>query len=203
MNSDSLIVNLLVFAAAAWFLKQWITDTRAAGTPEAHPKPLPGAAWCPKGWLVVAAVGAVLIVAIITAAEQAAGVADQQSTMTPIDLLPILGAAIIEELVFRGWIVIDKKGTGMLIGSCIGVSLIFALGHPFLWETETGLSFKTDAQPLIAGAGIFVFSLFAYALRFMPQNPKRSLLPCFVAHAVHNLAVFASKAATGHVDWTL
>jgi len=199
MPLDGFLTNLLVFVAAAWFFRQWLTDKRTAGTADAHPNPLPGASDCATGWLIVGAVGALVIVAGVTAAEYAAGVADEQSTIAPHFLLAMLGAAFIEELVFRGWLVIDNKGTAALFGSCIGVSAIFALGHPFLWDTESGLSFKSDAQPLIAGAGIFVFSLFAYALRFMPQNPSRSLLPCFVAHAVHNLAVFVVKLATGHV----
>ena len=201
--SDSLILNVVAFAAAVWFLRQWHTDLKTAGSEDAHPNPLPGAAPCPTSWIVVGAVGAAVIVGLVTAAEFASGVADEQSTISPIFLLGMLGAAVIEEMIFRGWLVIDKKGKAALIGSCIGVSLIFALGHQYMWTTEDGFQLKLEAQPIIATLGILTFSLWAYALRFLPANPGRSLLPCFVAHAVHNLVVFGVKLATGHVAWSM
>jgi hypothetical protein len=47
----------------------------------------------------------------------------------------------------------------------------------------------------------FITSLWLYVVRFNPLNPDRSLLPCFMAHTVRNLAVFGIKGAQGFISW--
>jgi hypothetical protein len=82
----------------------------------------------------------------------------------------------------------------------IGVSLLFGLLHPFLWEwNDTGLTFHGGANAWFSTAVVFAFSLWLYAVRLFSLNPQRSLLPCFVAHATKNLGVLAIKYVQGFV----
>ncbi len=74
----------------------------------------------------------------------------------------------------------------MIIGS-----LVFALIHNFDLSTAEG---KLNA--IFA----FITSLWLYVVRFNPLNPDRSLLPCFTAHIVRNLAVFGIKWVQGFVS---
>ena len=196
---DGPIVSILVFGMAGWFLKQWFSDRKDAMAGNPHPKGLPGATECSNKAIAFGVAGGIGIALLVTAAEFAAGVAGDQSEIAASALLGMLGAAVIEEVIVRSWIVVTKKGKRMLIGSCIVVSLAFALGHPFLWDTEDGLRFKAELQPMISACGIFSISLWLYAARFLPLNPKHSLLPCFAGHAAFNIVVFIVKLALGLV----
>jgi hypothetical protein len=68
---------------------------------------------------------------------------------------------------------------------------VFALIHNFDLGTAEG---KLNA--IFA----FITSLWLYLVRFNPLNPDRSLLPCFTAHIVRNLAVFGIKWVQGFVS---
>src|SRR3569833_566076 len=83
--------------------------------------------------LVVAVVGAWLILAIETWGEIRLGVSGEQSNMTVLFALYTLCAAFVEEVVFRGFIVIDGKGVAVRWVSIFAASLLFAALHPFLW----------------------------------------------------------------------
>ena len=73
--------------------------------------------------------------------------------------------------------------------------------HPFLWEWQQGgLVLHLGAKGWFSTAMIFAGSLWFYAVRFLPANPARSLLPCIAAHAAKNLGVFAIKYAQGFVS---
>ena len=85
----------------------------------------------------------------------------------------------------------ELMGRKLLALMIIG-SLVFALIHNFDLSTAEG---KVNA--LFA----FITSLWLYVVRFNPLNPDRSLLPCFMAHTVRNLAVFGIKAAQGFISW--
>jgi len=123
--------------------------------------------------------------------------------------LSMLGAAVVEEIVFRGYRYTRRGGHWGLLASAIGISLLFALLHPYLWEWNsegTGaiplipqLQWSIDTQSLVATLSIFALSLWFYFCRFAPQNPKRSLLPCFFAHGFANLTVYMVKWSTGYV----
>ena len=92
----------------------------------------------------------------------------------------------------------------MLIASCIGISLVFAVIHPYLWEFdypedaafwEIWRAIKLDltAKPLWSTGILFVNSLWFYYVRFSRLNTHRSLIPCFLAHGASNLGVFVIK----------
>ena len=200
MIGDRLLL-LLLLGASVWLARLWIIDYRAtrAGTPSE--RPLPGATPASPRAVAVAAVGALCILAAETGGEHVLGVSAEQSTMTALSgLYSILGAPVIEEVIFRGYLVVDGRGRVMLWAGVVGVSLLFALLHPFLWEWHgTGLTVRFTAKAWFSTAAIFAGSLWFYTVRFFRLNPQRSLAPCLVAHAARNLGVLAIKYVQGFV----
>lgn len=203
---------MLAYAlAGSWLLWLWVQDTVAARSDEAHPRALPGARPASLRAIVVAVLGALLLVALETGGELALGIAEEQDTIAATFLLAMLAAAVIEELVFRGYCVVRGRGRMALWLSVLGFSCIFALLHPYLWDfqmPDSGWAFwqgewtwKLNSKGVFSTALVFANSLWFYACRFMRLNPEHSLLPCFAAHAASNLAVFAVKAVQGFVAW--
>jgi len=107
---------------------------------------------------------------------------------------------VIEEVLFRGYLVIEHRGRALLWAGAVGVSFLFALLHPFLWEWNgRGLTVHFSAKAWFSTAVLFLTSLWFYTVRFFRLNPQRSLLPCFVAHATRNLGVLVIKYVEGFV----
>jgi CAAX protease family protein len=200
MITDHLLQFLLV-GAAVWVARGWVSDYRAALAGKPNDKAFPGATPVSGVAVALASVGALLILAAETAGEHALGVSAQQSKVTVLFSLYSIGAApVIEEVLFRGYLVIENRGRLMLWAGVVGVSLLFALLHPFLWEWNgKGLTVHFGAKAWFSTAMVFAVSLWFYTVRFFQLNPQRSLLPCFVAHATKNLGVFAVKYVQGFV----
>ena len=165
------------------------------------PRGMPGATSASLGLFVIGVIGALLILAAETSGEIALGIAAEQSEMVWYFVFAILGAGIVEEIIFRGYLVVDGKGRAALIGSCVGFSLIFAIIHGHFWSNEEGQAFAwTFTTKAFFTTGILLAnSLWFYALRFGPWNKNRSLFPCMLAHAASNLGVFCVKWAQGFV----
>jgi membrane protease YdiL (CAAX protease family) len=200
MTTEPLFLLLLV-GAAVWVARAWTMDYRAAlaGTPNASA--LPGATPASARAVAIASLGALVILAAETGGEYVLGLHAEQSKMTALfGLYSILGAPVIEEVIFRGYLVIEHRGRAALWAGVVGISLLFALLHPFLWEWKgEGLTVHFAAKAWFSTAVIFAVSLWFYTVRFFGLNPQRSLLPCFVAHAAKNLGVFAIKYVQGFV----
>ncbi len=198
-NPVALVIMSVIGLYVAWL---WWSDARAVNAGAAHPaSTLPGAAFAPARALWIAAGGAALILAAETFGEIALGVASEQSRVTLLFGAYTLVAAIIEEVIFRGYIVIERRGRAALIGGVFGASLLFALIHPFLWEWEEhGFELTLTSKGWFSFGAVFISSLWFYTCRFASWNPHRSLLPCFVAHLTKNLGVFIIKGAQGFVD---
>ena len=128
-------------------------------------------------------------------------IAAEQSEMVWYFVFASLGAGVVEEVVFRGFLVVEHKGRAALIASCVGFSLLFALIHWHFWSNEAGQAFAwTFTTKAFFTTGIlFANSLWFYALRFAPWNSNRSLFPCMLAHAASNFGVFAVKWAQGFI----
>ena len=47
-------------------------------------------------------------------------------------LYSIVGAPVIEEVIFHGYLVIENLGRAALWAGVVGISLLFAMLHPFL-----------------------------------------------------------------------
>jgi len=211
MSSDDPIMILLYAGIAIYLLKLYRDDYRAALGGQPNPKALPGATSASRGLFLLACGGALIILGIETAGEIALGVAGEQSDIVALYLLAIVAAGAIEEVVFRGYLVVENRGRAALIGSCLGFSLLFALIHPFLWTYtaadgapvwqfwQADLELHFTLKAAFSTAIVFGNSLWFYAVRFGPWNPRRSIFPCMAAHALSNAGVFLIKLAQGHV----
>jgi len=193
-------LEAIVVGVTAYVFWLWLDDLRhtRAGTPK--PGGFPGATTCSglAVWLAVS--GALTLLMLETAGEYALGVSQQQKDISAFYLLAMIAAAFGEELIFRGFLVVTSRGRAGLLLSILGFSALFALSHEFVWIwKDGGLIFDFSLKAWWSTAMVFAFSLWMYTSRFLPLNPKRSIIPCIAAHLVKNLGVFAIKFAQGHV----
>ena len=201
MNESPFMVLLYVGVAAYVGYMYWGDYQSNQASEQPDPQGMPGATSASLGLFVIGVIGAFLILAAETGGEIALGIASEQSEMVWYFVFAILGAGIVEEIIFRGYLVVDNKGRAALIGSCVGFSLIFAIIHGHFWSNEEGEAFAwTFTTKAFFTTGILlVNSLWFYALRFGRWNKNRSLFPCMLAHAASNLGVFCVKWAQGFV----
>ncbi len=186
-------------AAGLYFGKLWLDDRRAARSGTTKTGALPGATEATRRAVVIAVAGALVILAAETGGELALGLAAEQSRMTWLfALYSVAAAPLIEELIFRGWIVVENRGRAAMAAGAVGASARFAALHPFLWRWDAaGFALTLGAKGWFNTAVVFALSLWLYAARLAPWNPPRSLLPCFAAHAAKNLGVVGVKLAAG------
>ena len=203
MNESPFMVLLYVGVAAYVGYMYWGDYQSNQALEQPDPRGMPGATSASLGLFVIGVIGALLILAAETSGEIALGIAAEQSEMVWYFVFAILGAGIVEEIIFRGYLVVDGKGRAALIGSCVGFSLIFAIIHGHFWSNEEGQAFAwTFTTKAFFTTGILLAnSLWFYALRFGPWNKNRSLFPCMLAHAASNLGVFCVKWAQGFVTF--
>ena len=201
MNESPFMVLLYVGVAAYVGYMYWGDYQSNQASEQPDPRGMPGATSASLGLFVIGVIGALLILAAETSGEIALGIAAEQSEMVWYFVFAILGAGIVEEIIFRGYLVVDGKGRAALIGSCVGFSLIFAIIHGHFWSNEEGQAFAwTFTTKAFFTTGILLAnSLWFYALRFGSWNKNRSLFPCMLAHAASNLGVFCVKWAQGFV----
>jgi membrane protease YdiL (CAAX protease family) len=199
MNHPLLLVLMTLAGTYTGWL--WWTDRRSAAAGRAQPGALPGATPASHRATGIAVAGALAILAAETLGERALGLDAQQSRMTWLfALYSVAAAPIIEELIFRGWLVLTTRGAPMMWGAVVAASVIFAALHPFLWRwDEAGFAFTFSPKAWFSTSVVFATSLWLYLVRLATWNPQRSLLPCFAAHAAKNLGVVAIKAAAGFV----
>ncbi len=198
LNENPLMI-LAYVGIAAYVLHMYWGDYRADRSGQPNLKAMPGAKGFGFGVAVIGVVGSLLLLAVETGGELALGIADEQSEMLWYLVFATLCAGVVEEVIFRGFLVVENKGRVALIGSCVGFSLIFALIHGHFWSTEDGFVWTFTSKAFFTTAILFTNSLWWYVVRFGPWNPQRSLFPCMIAHAASNLGVFAVKLAQGFV----
>jgi hypothetical protein len=201
MNESPFMVLLYVGVAAYVGYMYWGDYQSNQASEQPDPRGMPGATSASWGLYGIGVIGALLILAAETGGEIALGIASEQSEMVWYFVFAILGAGIVEEVIFRGYLVVDNKGRAALIGSCVGFSLIFAIIHGHFWSNEEGQAFAwTFTTKAFFTTGILLAnSLWFYALRFGQWNKNCSLFPCMLAHAASNFGVFAVKWAQGFV----
>ena len=212
MNNDPLFL-LMVSAVGLYVATLWRADYRNALAGRSSPVALPGATPVPAQACLVAALGGLVLTLLETWGEIQLGLSAEQSQMTVLFGGYTLLAAFIEELVFRGFIVIEGRGATAKWAGAFGASVLFAVLHPFLWTLDLGAApfwkiwewewnwaWKLNLKGWFSTVAVFAASLWFYAMRFTVRlNPRGSLLPSFAAHGAKNLAVFAIKAAQGFV----
>lgn len=199
--NDSPFIILLYVGMAVYVGNMYLADYRSQKDGELNPSAMPGARSASLGLYVIGVIGALLILAAETGGEIALGISAEQSDMVWFFVFASLAAGIVEEVVFRGYLVIENKGRAALIGSCVGFSLIFAIIHGHFWSHEEGEAFEwTFTTKAFFTTGILLAnSLWFYWLRFARWNKNRSLFPCMLAHAGSNLGVFFVKLAQGFI----
>ena len=70
---------------------------------------MPGATPCSLAAILIGVVGALLILGVETGGEIALGIAAEQSTMVWFFVFASLGAGVVEEVIFRGFLVVDRR----------------------------------------------------------------------------------------------
>jgi uncharacterized protein len=206
---ESPLVSLFMLGIGLYLLAIWRGDYLKGLRGLGSEASVPGATAFQMRSCGYAAVGGMVLVFVFSALEWGTGTFHSQSTIRWFFLGSMLGACVIEELVFRGYLVIQTRGKACLVASCFVMSLFFALLHPYLWThgvaTPSGIEWITQLRPhwtlhsILTTSSIFAYSLWFYACRFSAWNPHRSLAPCFCAHAGVNLTVFVIKASMGFV----
>lgn len=199
MNESPFMILLYVGVAAYVGYMYWGDYKSNQSLEQPNPSAMPGATSASLGLYMIGVIGALLILAAETGGEIALGISSEQSDMVWFFVFASLGAGIVEEVIFRGYLVVDNKGRAALIGSCVGFSLIFAIIHPHLWSNEDGFELTLTAKGFFSTSILFANSLWFYAVRFGPWNKNRSLFPCMLAHAASNLGVFFVKLVQGFV----
>ena len=191
-SSPGLILVMLI--GGGYVAKLWWEDYKAQQRGEVIRGALPGASPTSKKAVIIAVVGALLILGAETWGEILLGLSEEQSEITVLFGVYTLLAAIIEEVIFRGFLVVTDRGPWVKWSAVLGASILFAAVHPFLWLWEDGSwTWTFTAKGWFSTAAVFASSLWFYTVRFLPANPTASLIPCFVAHATKNLGVFAIK----------
>jgi len=198
---------IMMLGIGLYVAKLWLDDLRAHRSGQPNPSALPGATPAPARAIFIGAMGGLIIVSAETWGELALGIAGEQSKMTALFAAYTLIAAIIEEIIFRGFIVVTKRGRPTLWLSILGASLLFTALHPFLWKWEGEMPWQGGhlhwtfgVKGWFSTSAVFVSSLWFYFVRFARFNSQQSLLPCFAAHGTKNLAVIAIKAAQGFLS---
>lgn len=204
---------LLLYAGVAIYIgKLYWDDTRAYCAGKPNPKALPGAVPCSGKALWIALAGALVLLGLETGGEIALGIDDEQSRIAAAFLIAMLAAGIVEEVIFRGYLVVANRGRVALIASICMFSAVFALLHPHLWSYENedaawwafwqaSWTWDFGTKAWFSTAFLFFHSLWFYACRFGSWNPERSILPAFAAHAFSNFGVFCVKWMQGYVDF--
>jgi uncharacterized protein len=201
MTPDHPLLLVALCAGSCIVGKWWLDDWRAGRDGALRPGAFPGATRVDIRSVGLAMLGALALLAVETGGEYALGISDRQSHITVLFGIYTLAAAFLEELIFRGYLVVDKHGRGALWAGVVAASALFALLHSFLWRWEDGaLSWQSDRKAVFSAAMAFAGSLWFYTVRLWLLNPRRSLLPCIAAHATKNLGVFAIKGAQGFVS---
>lgn len=198
MNENPFALVMMI-ALGGYFAWLWWSDLSAVREGRlTAAQALPGATPASAGACVIAAAGALVILGAETWGEMALGLSDEQSKLTYLFAAYTLIAAIVEEIIFRGYVVVQDRGRAALIGGVLGASILFAAIHPFLWTwDDDGFAFTFTPKGWFSFVAVFAASLWFYACRFARWNPGRSLLPCFAAHLAKNAGVIAIKAAQG------
>ncbi len=151
----------------------------------------PGTTRAPISGILIIVSGILLLTVAETCAEIHYQVTANQSVSNLHILGFTIGAAIVEEMVFRGFAAPSHLRGIKLLGLILIGSVIFSAIHGFDFSTVQGR---------ISLIATFFISVWLYLGRYNPLNPERSILPCLIGHVVRNLAVFGVKWSQGFVD---
>jgi membrane protease YdiL (CAAX protease family) len=194
--------SILSVAAAAIVLFFWVNDFLKWKGGKPFERALPGATGASWKLVRLSILVSLGIAAVQILGEYALGIKGTAEPIQAYLLLPLLGAGIVEELIFRGYLVIEKKGRKTLIVSIIFFSFASALLHGHLLaKVDYGFRLTLAPAAMWWTLILVINSLWWYAVRFLPVNKDKSLLPCFAGHMASTLAIFLVRAAQGCVTF--
>ncbi|MBM3842785.1 MAG: CPBP family intramembrane metalloprotease [Verrucomicrobia bacterium] len=131
------LVLLALTLAGLYCAKLWRDDLRAAQAGRTVRGGFPGAVPAPPRAVGLAIAGALVLLALETVGELTLGIAAEQTRMNlAFAAYSVLAAPIIEEVIFRGWLVLDRHGPAVRWAGIVAASVLFALLHPFLWAWD-------------------------------------------------------------------
>lgn len=210
MVQDNVYYALIMFFVVAYIFYVWVGDMLYFSKNGKHRKgAFAGATPVSLKYVLFSIISVLILLFIHIAGEEYLGITSEQSSVGAMALLSWTAAAFIEELIFRGYLVIQNKGVAMLVFSILVFSSLFALAHPFIWDytIPDGKSifdgiwkFEISCRTLFSTFSIFTCSILFYTLRFLPQNKYRSLVPCILAHFTYNFGVFVTKLVLGFIQ---
>lgn len=193
------IMILLYVGISAYIMHMYWDDYRAAQSHQSRLARMPGATKASYRAFLIAIGGSFFLLTLETGGEIVLGVADEQSDMVWYFVFALVAAGIVEEVIFRGYLVVENKGKVLLIATCVCFSFLFAIMHAHLWSIDGSFKWTFTTKTFFTTGILFANSLWFYAARFGPWNPKCSLFPCMLAHATSNLGVFFIKLFQGYV----
>ena len=197
--NDSPITVFLYCAIALYLVYLYRCDIKAFCRGLHVAKALPGATPISLMLTVFSLLAGTFLLANAVLGEYALDLVDLQNEMVWFFVFATLSAGVVEELIFRGYLVIENKGSRVLALSCIGFSFLFAMIHPNLWSFDGGFHWIFSTNAIYDTWILVLNSLFFYSLRFGPWNPQRSILPSMIAHGVFNFGVFGVKWFQGYI----
>ncbi len=137
---DAPVMLVFLNVLGIYLTKLWRDDCAVHVAAQENRVPLPGATPACSGVCLIGATGALLILAGKTAAEISLGVFAGLSEMTGLFGFFTLAAAMIEELIFPDFLIVEGHGPrGESLGA-IAASIVFMLLHHFLRAWKDGAS---------------------------------------------------------------
>jgi len=131
--TENPLLLLALIGVSVWVGRWWVIDYRAALAGKPHERSLPGASPASAAAVAIASLGALFILAGETGGEHVLGLSAEQSRMTVLfGLYSIVGAPVIEEVLFRGYLVIENRGPLHRYRFLVSVNTVRAIS----WETR-------------------------------------------------------------------
>ena len=194
---------ILCVLAAGVIVKLWTDDYFAWRRGKPFERALPGATDAPVRLIVLSAAVSAGIVLVGALGDYAIGAVSFRSKVPAYYFFTLVSAAIIEELLFRGYCVIQSKGRRTFHVSVVFFSVVYAVLHGhILGHGKTGaLQFVLAPGPMWWTFLALAQALLWYAVRFAPSNRNRSLLPSAAGHVAANVTVFLVYLAQGRVGF--
>jgi len=144
---------LALIGVAGYVFHLWLGDYRSRAREMRPVSPLPGATETTSRAVAIACAGAFVLLLIEVWGEHRLGISEAQSKITWLFAIYTLFAAFGEELLFRGYVVIEKRGRVVFLSSVIGFSLIFASqDYPAMKKRS-----EKEADSIIANTNLKVF----------------------------------------------
>jgi len=190
MTTETLL-NSLYLLLGMGVLGAWLIEYQKRQRTQSPELFWPGTTPAPISGILIIVSGILLLTVTETCVEIHYQVSASQSVSTLSILGASLAAAVVEEMVFRGFSAPNHLTGIKLLALILIGSLIFSAIHGFDFNSVQGK---------ISYVFTFLVSVWLYLAKYNPLNPQRSMLPCLIGHLVRNLSVFGIKWAQGYVD---